>query len=168
MLFQHTAARRRLGRHRSSRFRRRSFNTQPPEGGWLHIGGQRETVLVVSTHSRPKAAGAFIYIIRRAVKVSTHSRPKAAGFLSCSFALSYSFQHTAARRRLEDGGIGVMGLGCVSTHSRPKAAGFADPMYVFMDDAFQHTAARRRLACRLPSSRSSQSVSTHSRPKAAG
>ena len=35
----------------------RSFNTQPPEGGWViaflaHIG-----VAVVSTHSRPKAAG---------------------------------------------------------------------------------------------------------------
>ena len=35
LLFQHTAARRRLGR-RSFRFRYlQSFNTQPPEGGWL-------------------------------------------------------------------------------------------------------------------------------------
>ena len=35
--FQHTAARRRLGRHRrdSARMRDR-FNTQPPEGGWNH------------------------------------------------------------------------------------------------------------------------------------
>ena len=79
--FQHTAARRRLGRNlfvsklarlvsthsrpkaagtRTGRSTttRRSFNTQPPEGGWNRAYrdcfGQ-----TVSTHSRPKAAGAF-------------------------------------------------------------------------------------------------------------
>ena len=35
-LFQHTAARRRLGRTvRFRAFRQGGFNTQPPEGGWL-------------------------------------------------------------------------------------------------------------------------------------
>ena len=33
----------------------------------------------VSTHSRPKAAGAFIDTLSFTFKVSTHSRPKAAG-----------------------------------------------------------------------------------------
>ena len=32
------------------------FNTQPPEGGWMVRLGMVKTV-VVSTHSRPKAAG---------------------------------------------------------------------------------------------------------------
>ncbi|WP_094113264.1 hypothetical protein, partial [Neisseria sp. HMSC074B07] len=32
------------------------FNTQPPEGGWVNWG-QKDARYVVSTHSRPKAAG---------------------------------------------------------------------------------------------------------------
>ncbi len=54
------------------------FNTQPPEGGWPTAG-----VIVglndVSTHSRPKAAGAYAWYWGAAGSVSTHSRPKAAG-----------------------------------------------------------------------------------------
>ena len=77
-----------------------SFNTQPPEGGWvLQVAGQ-ERRIVVSTHSRPKAAGIFIRLSLYAV----------------------AFQHTAARRRLEN--------------------------YTSYNDLqllFQHTAARRRL-----------------------
>ena len=80
-----------------------SFNTQPPEGGWvLQVAGQ-ERRIVVSTHSRPKAAGQcysqhqawwycfntqppeggwdFYPIIPLRRGVSTHSRPKAAGKL---------------------------------------------------------------------------------------
>ena len=34
----------------------RSFNTQPPEGGWVAEGNLRIN-WTVSTHSRPKAAG---------------------------------------------------------------------------------------------------------------
>ncbi|WP_083299426.1 hypothetical protein, partial [Neisseria sp. HMSC077D05] len=33
-MFQHTAARRRLGRPAAKCDARKSFNTQPPEGGW--------------------------------------------------------------------------------------------------------------------------------------
>ena len=55
------------------------FNTQPPEGGWEY-GIQRPIdQTVVSTHSRPKAAGMFIAPLPCDVAVSTHSRPKAAG-----------------------------------------------------------------------------------------
>ena len=54
----------------------------------------------VSTHSRPKAAGAS-KPLRKAVKgVSTHSRPKAAvPWVTVAFRARW-FQHTAARRRL--------------------------------------------------------------------
>ena len=55
------------------------FNTQPPEGGWaLEV---RMTAIdgLVSTHSRPKAAGSPVSLVRATLNVSTHSRPKAAG-----------------------------------------------------------------------------------------
>ena len=77
-LFQHTAARRRLAVRNSDGLCLVSFNTQPPEGGCccksfpLHF-------VIVSTHSRPKAAG---------------------GNPSVGHTSAVSFQHTAARRRL--------------------------------------------------------------------
>ena len=56
-VFQHTAARRRLGRPEKRLHTAAGFNTQPPEGGWE----RGRTLLLgkgkVSTHSRPKAAG---------------------------------------------------------------------------------------------------------------
>ena len=80
-MFQHTAARRRLEllvlRHRCcdcfntqppeggwtggwyATQNNRRFNTQPPEGGWGKDGG-RPVLAVVSTHSRPKAAGCLV------------------------------------------------------------------------------------------------------------
>ena len=56
---------------------------------------------LVSTHSRPKAAGSLSNELLDTRDVSTHSRPKAAG------------------RRVEQ----VANHRFVSTHSRPKAAG---------------------------------------------
>ena len=79
----------------------RSFNTQPPEGGWV-LAGSAVVGSDVSTHSRPKAAGE--------VQVS-------------GWQDWYTFQHTAARRRLD---LKTKTFGTfkrVSTHSRPKAAG---------------------------------------------
>ena len=120
------------------------FNTQPPEGGWLQKL-KSEFGLVVSTHSRPKAAGKLAAITFLTLLVSTHSRPKAAGPTVTS----------RYHRKL------------VSTHSRPKAAGFCfnecrhvikrfntqppeggwDTMQAvsLCVSMFQHTAARRRL-----------------------
>ena len=166
--FQHTAARRRPG----------------------SVFCLAKTYRSVSTHSRPKAAGATVHGSRVrqcfntqppeggrlakvmqagfAVAVSTHSRPKAAG--------------PRVPRELS--------LLVVSTHSRPKAAGAAATptrhcMRTFQhtaarrrpgncwpirvpQGAFQHTAARRRPAiCKLLSILTA-AVSTHSRPKAAG
>ena len=55
------------------------FNTQPPEGGWL-IPLLSILWMLVSTHSRPKAAGPYRLAHCPVGKlVSTHSRPKAAG-----------------------------------------------------------------------------------------
>ena len=78
--FQHTAARRRLDQTVALlQFQSRRFNTQPPEGGWA-IACSPIRAFVVSTHSRPKAAGTV---------TPTSAVP------------SEKFQHTAARRRLE-------------------------------------------------------------------
>ena len=54
--FQHTAARRRLAQAILILSRMRCFNTQPPEGGWTELQVYNSH-LIVSTHSRPKAAG---------------------------------------------------------------------------------------------------------------
>ena len=59
----------------------------------------------VSTHSRPKAAGAKVAEMLGITAVSTHSRPKAAGPIIQPYQTSLKFQHTAARRRL-----GMMGI----------------------------------------------------------
>ena len=79
-MFQHTAARRRLG----------------------CCGVAARTSNNVSTHSRPKAAGTWVCLPLQRIVVSTHSRPKAAGVVSKHLVQPYAmFQHTAARRRLE-------------------------------------------------------------------
>ena len=122
-LFQHTAARRRLGRqsieaelptlfqHTAARRRLVPFHDGCSDFGWFqhtaarrrleplpmvsiglkrfqHTAARRrlETVfltvcswLIVSTHSRPKAAGIHIVCRLDFIVVSTHSRPKAAG-----------------------------------------------------------------------------------------
>ena len=55
-----------------------SFNTQPPKGGWKTLI-QAESSLLVSTHSRLKAAGLRRLNIPDKAVVSTHSRLKVAG-----------------------------------------------------------------------------------------
>ena len=140
--FQHTAARRRLHVFAVQLGQFGRFNTQPPEGGCglrLRLGG----CLLVSTHSRPKAAAAA----------------------RCICLTARVFQHTAARRRLllvgkilsgavvsthsrpKAAAVPVMrwiGARIVSTHSRPKAAGRCWVWWCGVT-GFQHTAARRRL-----------------------
>ena len=192
--------------------RHASFNTQPPEGGcatqrhprrcscWFqHTAARRRLplltpggaqMLVVSTHSRPKAAAKGGALQPLAGAVSTHSRPKAAasvtrGMMKCL----RMFQHTAARRRLPAAATPAAAATQVSTHSRPKAAapicrliglrhacfntqppegGCAPPRKCSAPAAaFQHTAARRRLQSDVTGPEKATPVSTHSRPKAA-
>ena len=125
-LFQHTAARRRLGASNGS-------------GQWR---------IKVSTHSRPKAAGKkYGAFWEGVVTVSTHSRPKAAG-KTYRFRPSPKtlFQHTAARRRLDRSALAVSGkYSCFNT--QPPEGGWS--RFIFRRAVcwrFQHTAARRRLA----------------------
>ena len=166
------------------------FNTQPPEGGWesfwdaliitkwfQHTAARRRLDRHACSPPRPRL-------------VSTHSRPKAAGRPSCikigvfmpfqhtaarrRLAIQTTcrqtngvFQHTAARRRLVTGFWGKFSGEEVSTHSRPKAAGCAFQAR-HESRQFQHTAARRRLGFILVNFATIHKVSTHSRPKAAG
>ena len=78
---------------------------------------------IVSTHSRPKAAGQALGSGVLQGDVSTHSRPKAAGLTSYLSEGKRPFQHTAARRRLVDNAKIASRRSRVSTHSRPKADG---------------------------------------------
>ena len=166
-LFQHTAARRRLGLpvlppespgvsthsrpKAAGQFsptlggRCTRFNTQPPEGGW-EDGPAEGVGYEVSTHSRPKAAGSK-KMKHVANIMSFNTQPPEGGWwiMTVLDTLLSSFQHTAARRRLALNGVDLSVTDDVSTHSRPKAAGPAGHQRQPVIQ-FQHTAARRRLA----------------------
>ena len=78
---------------------------------------------IVSTHSRPKAAGSCVGITANLQGVSTHSRPKAAGFASGWLAL-------------REGGF----------NSQPPEGGWLEDCSLkYGGSKFQLTAARRRL-----------------------
>ena len=107
-------------------FRKRSkkgFNTQPPEGGWTYgfITGYN---YIVSTHSRPKAAGWWRLISETYLR-RFNTQPPEGGWSGHPKAKPRGarFQHTAARRRLVQMHRTKMENLYVSTHSRPKAAG---------------------------------------------
>ena len=101
--------------------------------------------IVVSTHSRSKAAAGGISKAQQLLAVSTHSRSKAAAAarLYC-MAVTPKFQLTAARRRLPICDSRKCSSSFVSTHSRSKAA--AESIEITGKEfRFQLTAARRRL-----------------------
>ena len=102
LLFQHTAARRRLESETAiSVLPEPGFNTQPPEGGWLrsivffiqdrlfqHTAARRRlafkgdirTPILFSFNTQPPEGGWAVSAMSAPVMaVSTHSRPKAAG-----------------------------------------------------------------------------------------
>ena len=120
--FQHTAARRRLGDNNRYAYPFDSFNTQPPEGGWIDDESlSKLQKLFQHTAARRRLVASLFYKLGK-LAVSTHSRPKAAGCVRYRASNTTRFQHTAARRRLDARGV------------RERAAA-----------RFQHTAARRRL-----------------------
>ena len=100
------------------------FNTQPPEGGW-RVKIISTVLNMVSTHSRPKAAGAGSSNNPNAFKKFQHTaaRRRLARTITTTNPKRL-FQHTAARRRLGP-----------RPYPRP-----------YRRQVFQHTAARRRLA----------------------
>ena len=124
LLFQHTAARRRLHPDllNTIAFTPVSTHSRPKAAAYSQIYRQRP--LHVSTHSRPKAAAPADLAAAKAWIVSTHSRPKAAARPTLGLQSAYQ----------------------VSTHSRPKAAAIRDYTHgISYQTKFQHTAARRRL-----------------------
>ena len=77
--FQHTAARRRLVEHLQEPADLSPFQHTAARRRLDRAWEFKIFQLVVSTHSRPKAAGEMLAARKAAKKVSTHSRPKAAG-----------------------------------------------------------------------------------------
>ena len=76
--------------------------------------------------------------------VSTHSRPKAAGSLRPLALLPTWFQHTAARRRLD--GLYRKQTACRCFNTQPPEGGWKEKFESLSQlRLFQHTAARRRL-----------------------
>ena len=78
-VFQHTAARRRLARWSVSNGRRSSFNTQPPEGGWAGVLSRQQRRDGFNTQPPEGGWTKMTVRIKGVTVVSTHSRPKAAG-----------------------------------------------------------------------------------------
>ena len=99
------------------------FNSQPREGGWKQDVAPSYGVSSVSTHSRPKAAGAVgtVRDMSKAFQLTAARRRlvKEANFIK----ILEWFQLTAARRRLAVACYTLDDVAKVSTHSRPKAAG---------------------------------------------
>ena len=79
--FQHTAARRRLVSRLWAKDKFGGFNTQPPEGGWLLYRQKTEPETSFNTQP-PEGGWAWLGVAAQDdVLVSTHSRPKAAGIV---------------------------------------------------------------------------------------
>ena len=100
---------------------------------------------VVSTHSRPEAAGASPGDIIARGQVSTHSRPEAAGMMaSGALGETGTFQLTAARRRLGLGWWRLIRSNEFQLTAARRRLGrlYSEMQYVHK---FQLTAARRRL-----------------------
>ena len=145
--FQHTAARRRLAFFRLVRSSSNCFNTQPPEGGWNHAGGERRGNACFNT--QPPEGGWSCCTSRDNRHFGFNTQPPEGGWETAEefIRLSAGFQHTAARRRLGEDIRQAAMHEAVSTHSRPKAAGDNQVEEIHAKRMFQHTAARRRLAC---------------------
>ena len=127
---------------RSSDF---GFNTQPPEGGWAWEKLDKHKLDMVSTHSRPKAAGpASAYSPNRHCGFQHTAARRRLVYVPSAFLRSLTFQHTAARRRL--GGYGFRLTTFYGFNTQPPEGGW------------QY--ASNQSDC--------EDVSTHSRPKAAG
>ena len=99
----------------------------------------------VSTHSRPKAAGAE-YGNMCLDEYSFNTQPPEGGWNDKTRAWRYiaQFQHTAARRRLAE--LLPRFITADSFNTQPPEGGWQSSRSpVSVDFLFQHTAARRRL-----------------------
>ena len=168
-MFQLTAARRRLAAESKPLIAGSiSFNSQPPGGGWTlnNVSGditimfqltaarrrlekekmQKKDNFLVSTHSRPEAAGSPCPYPPAEWIVSTHSRPEAAGLIILLPPNDYQ----------------------VSTHSRPEAAGCHDAERQSRDSTVSTHSRPEAAGVTYREAAPRYVVSTHSRPEAAG
>ena len=186
LVFQHTAARRRLAYVHSLTLQSGLFQHTAARRRLLQQGRViREPRRFQHTAARRRLLTKWLTYNLLSLFQHTAARRRLAGIAS-AFNTTAKFQHTAARRRLRhrcravgaecgfntqppEGGC-IFGsnrpyFAQVSTHSRPKAAeNPALPIRLMLE--FQHTAARRRLPVRWLGLVQTW-VSTHSRPKAA-
>ena len=135
-LFQHTAARRRLERAHSRSAPPPSFNTQPPEGGWVHSISSATLHCSFQHTAARRRLDLFLHGIHPvSVFQHTAARRRLVKMSNISFCVSM-FQHTAARRRLDDPFLLNAFAADVSTHSRPKAAGLKLSLLFFIYYSF--------------------------------
>ena len=127
VMFQHTAARRRLGQSGNFSSDRHSFNTQPPEGGWTSASTPTERRCCFNTQP-PEGGWLDVPILLLAQLSRFNTQPPEGGWIIAYGFICYikTFQHTAARRRLADDQEPFLSKSLVSTHSRPKAAGLLE------------------------------------------
>ena len=98
------------------------FNTQPPEGGCFDIVFVDYIGIMVSTHSRAKAAASPYQRASKSLRVSTHSRAKAAADVGINIEL-LDIVSTHSRAEAAASWRGLCGdISAVSTHSHPKVA----------------------------------------------
>ena len=141
------------------------FNTQPPEGGCCQAWFAPYRCACFNTQP-PEGGCGCIPAARTKHDVSTHSRPKAAGPLVAQIGSDWLFQHTAARRRLFCDFFQRCALRCFNT--QPPEGG-CNLIYKFILSTRVSTHSRPKAAGRHGSAvRVCGYVSTHSRPKAAG
>ena len=188
-LFQHTAARRRLGQDQDERRIFFCFNTQPPEGGWRKLSANVTSNRGFNTQP-PEGGWSDTKRVRYlAVQFQHTAARRRLGQRRIWFQILTRFQHTAARRRLETPSVWKTFSGLFQhtaarrrlvsdvtrfrreiqfqhTAARRRLVNISCNFVITF--RFQHTAARRRLGLRSASTVPVTIVSTHSRPKAAG
>ena len=123
---------------------------------------------MVSTHSRPKAAGPCT-LPSTAHTARFNTQPPEGGWFCARLRISSKlrFQHTAARRRLANAKTSFKQTQMFQhTAARRRLALWR--FWHTRQCEFQHTAARRRLGGANRLRACLHRVSTHSRPKAAG
>ena len=129
--FQHTAARRRLGRFGRWRWWPRfGFNTQPPEGGWgLILLGFRITTVFQHTAARRRLGNHAVRYSQRFFCFNTQPPEGGWGFAVVALSTFKGF------------------------NTQPPEGGWVSELVnVTKDTKFQHTAARRRLGSTRSSS----------------
>ena len=144
--FQHTAARRRLGTlYQAKTSLWRCFNTQPPEGGWTVFVCMVFTLF--SFNTQPPEGGWIIILLFS--------------------PLSNRFQHTAARRRLGNGSTYMLfKTRCFNT--QPPEGGWENQAVKSLRSISFNTQPPEGGWMSLEELYNAWYVSTHSRPKAAG